>query len=499
LVYNITYIERADSLKENGRTVYPTDLYKAGKWTWSAFEDYLNKLNNYYRNVSAPVRPEERIKPYQTDFRYAAVSAVHSAGSAFQGPNGFEYDSPTAVRAVSFLEDLWAKGLGSSILSNPESSTSVFVNAVLEAFQNGESVFLDCQRYWPNLVSAALAARGESMGIVPWPRPDDMPFNDPRYHQPNSVNDTFCALKGVSDEQTRLALQAFKIFWETYYKAKGNTAEAGGFLKASGEVNAAHDGYDIMHPVIGRDLLDLFVNYSPPQANEFSEMTSTFWAIGNIIGESIYQFNGAPRYAVNVAQKTSVINESVADIQRIIASGTVNDNIQPSIANPRLITLRRGTNPAQVDFASYVTVTDNIDGTIDSKAASYDYASIAFNTAGIYEGPRGLHVAVTDSYGNEQRSDLKVVIYDGDSRTAPTLRAKAALPDVRVNTDAATIDWKNFIDTALDKDGLDLKDNLSADVSNLDVTRIGTYDVPLTVTDFAGNKTSLTLRVRITG
>ncbi len=44
LMYNINYIEAVDALKVDGKTVYPTDLYLSGDWTWSTFKDYLEKL-----------------------------------------------------------------------------------------------------------------------------------------------------------------------------------------------------------------------------------------------------------------------------------------------------------------------------------------------------------------------------------------------------------------------------------------------------------------------
>lgn len=75
LMYNISYIEQVPALKENGKTIYPSDLYKSGDWTWSTFKDYLQKIDAYYANSQAPERPENRIDAYQTEYREVASSS----------------------------------------------------------------------------------------------------------------------------------------------------------------------------------------------------------------------------------------------------------------------------------------------------------------------------------------------------------------------------------------------------------------------------------------
>jgi hypothetical protein len=162
------------------------------------------------------------------------------------------------------------------------------------------------------------------------------------------------------------------------------------------------------------------------------------------------------------------------------------------------IAVPRGTAAAGVDFSSFITITDNIDGTIDSKKAVYDYSSPDYTRIGVYSGGNGLHVTVKDAAGNERKSDFAVVVYDGANKQAPVIKAKATLPALSTGTDLAGIDWKGaYIDTATDKDGLDLKNNIIADTGALDVTTAGSYSVVLNVTDFAGNAASITLQVSV--
>jgi hypothetical protein len=498
LSFNINYIEKVDALKENGQTVYPTDLYKQGKWTWSVFEDYLDKINAYYRNTPSPTRPEIPIKAYQTDYRYTAKSLLHTAGQAIYGVDGFMVDTPQAIAAIEYLTRLMDRGL---LMSVRYEDTSVVPGWTWNGsdFGNGETVFTDMVPWLGGSASDGLASRGESMGIVPFPRPDSMAFNDSAYEQASTTGNTFCLLKGVSADQSRLALEAFKLYYLTMFRERAGSDRALDFLDTTAEVNAAAAGYDVFHEKIGPDILEIYANYSPASPNEYADMLGIHDPfLEQVVGQSIYGYDGSPRYAVNVAQKLNVIEELLASTERAISSGRIIDNIQPSLSAVSTIAVPRGTAGAAVDFSSFISITDNIDGTIDPKKASYDYGSPDFTKIGVYEGGNGLHVTVKDAAGNERKSDFAVVVYDGDNKQAPVIKPKAALPAVAIGADLAGIDWKGaYIDTATDKDGLDLKSNLSADTSGLDVTRAGSYSVALTVTDFAGNAASVTLQVSV--
>ena len=76
--------------------------------------------------------------------------------------------------------------------------------------------------------------------------------------------------------------------------------------------------------------------------------------------------------------------------------------------------------------------------------------------------------------------------------TAPTVTAKEELPTVKMDTDTTTINWKDYIASAVDADGIDVSGTVAADLSELDTTTPGTYNVALTVTDYAGNTGSVT-------
>jgi hypothetical protein len=95
LVYNIGMLQRVPALRENGKTVLPVDLWLEGNWTWSVFEDYLQKVNDYWSQDS-DIR-----MAYCANHHTAVLQAMHSNGVAVYGDNGLEIDTPQAHEAVA--------------------------------------------------------------------------------------------------------------------------------------------------------------------------------------------------------------------------------------------------------------------------------------------------------------------------------------------------------------------------------------------------------------
>lgn len=62
-----------------------------------------------------------------------------------------------------------------------------------------------------------------------------MDFDDPRYQQPNTAADCAGILKGISKEQTELAIKTFKLYFSTYYKELSGGEKATDYLKIESE------------------------------------------------------------------------------------------------------------------------------------------------------------------------------------------------------------------------------------------------------------------------
>ena len=150
-----------------------------------------------------------------------------------------------------------------------------------------------------------------------------------------------------------------------------------------------------------------------------------------------------------------------------------------------------------MDWSQYFTVEDAVDGALDINNAEITVnGEIDFTVPGKYEN--AVTATMADSAGNEGEGSLSVIVYDAANTEPPVITAVEELPAIAVDTDASTITWKGtYIASAVDADGLDVSDNIEADLSQLDTTTPGTYEVVITVKDYAGNESTATLNVTV--
>nr|WP_307992389.1 hypothetical protein [uncultured Niameybacter sp.] len=492
LFYNIDYIEQVDALKENGKTVYPTDLYKAGKWTWSVFEDYLTKINAHYANSQAPERPEKRIDAYRTDYTETLIEAMHSAGGSIYGADGLGIESEGTKKAVAYVENLINRGLLQCEIV--EGTSNRPYNAQGAPFEMGESVFTNIEDWRSGGAASKAAERGQSIGFIPFPRPDDMAFDDPNYRQVRTGGESWAILRGVDEAKIPLAIQSYQMYM----------AEKQKLFK---EVNGVTDenpriplSIDLFHEEIGADMQEIYYESTKNTVvNEFSNMTGVYWDFMGIAGDAIYGVDGSPSYDVAIEAKKSIIDDKIASVEATLNSTEVKDNIPPAftqVEKDKVYAFPKGTDPASIDWASDFTVADNIDGALDAANIKFDTSATDFNTIGFYK--RGVIGTISDSNGNEGTQRINVTIYDADNKTAPTLTMKEEIRTIKVGEDSAAINWANdFVEAAVDKDGLDLKSMVTADLSEIDTTTAGKYNVAITVTDYAGNETTETIEVEV--
>ncbi|MDI6617311.1 MAG: hypothetical protein QME45_01380 [Clostridiales bacterium] len=497
LVYNVQYLDKVDALKQNGKTVYPTDLWKENKWTWSAFEDYLTKVNAYYSNKKAPVRTDVPIKAFETDYRYTALQAIHANGGALYGANGLTVDSAEVKQAIQYIDELKSKNLMMSVRYGDDNPVPGWTwNA--NDFANGETVFTNMVPWMSNSSGQALAKRGESMGVVPFPRPDNIPSGDQKYQQLVMPSDQMGILKGVSKERTELALKAYQLYFSTYYKTLANSNKALDYFKKNAKAEAINAGFDVTNETLGEDIMKAFVAISgnKPNENAYIMPWSSIWS-DQILGNSIYGLNNTPKYSAAIDSMKNMINDSMSITEKALSSSAPTDNMPPTFALVgKDIALPSGTDASKIDWNKYVKATDGVDGDIKVSDIKFDSSAVKFDKVGKYD--KGLAVSAKDKAGNEGKGNFAIIVYDTNNKTAPTLKAKATYRTIAKNEDAAKINWANdFIDKAVDKDGFDLKAYVTADISQLDVTTAGKYDVVLTVKDYVGNKTDLKISVEV--
>lgn len=498
LVFNIDYIEAVDSLKDaDGNTIYPTTLFEKGEWTWSTFREYLQKINAYYANSSAPNRPDRRIDAYQTDYRFAALSAVYSAGGAIYGPQGLQVNSEETKKGVAFISELMKDGL----LWSETYDNSVTPGWTWNGgnFQGGESVFTDIPDWHIGGAATQAADRGQSIGIVPWPREDSLNADSDKYNQVMTVSDSIGILKGVSAEKTELALKALRLFYQTYFAHIGGVDTIKEFKDAYAPTQAAATGFDIFHENAGDGILEAFKFVSNKVVgNDYADLIGLRVKWDELIGNSLYGVGGTPAYDVAIEANMQIFDNVISEMTEILSQEGVNDNIKPNIttAYDEPLAIPTGTTMDDPVWAEYIKAEDNVDGVLDFAAKEIQFnTEVDFNVVGEYKD--AFKIFFTDSAGNKADKNISFIIYNPNNTTAPTVTPVAEPAPIAVDTVVADIVWKNFIESAVDADGFDVKRNITADISELDTTTPGAYDVTLTVTDFVGNTAETVVTVTV--
>ena len=103
-----------------------------------------------------------------------------------------------------------------------------------------------------------------------------------------------------------------------------------------------------------------------------------------------------------------------------------------------------------------------------------------------------------DASENSVTNMLDVIIYDVGHTIPPTLIVKEEYRTLKRDEEVSEIKWgEDFLDQALDKDGIDLKHLVTVDLSTLDTSTKGTYPVELTVVDYIGNESKVTIEVEV--
>ncbi len=534
MVFNINLIEEVPDLKdENGKTIYPYDLYREGKWTWSVFEEYLTKIKNYYTGKKGAAGND--IVPFNTNYIYAVQMALHSNGSAIYDGNAIVVDTPEAVEACEYLDNLMQRGLVSCTSASFGASANNGGTGIDGYFRNSESVFTHMARWRMGGASNVLAGRGESMGIIFWPRPDDVPFEGEEYVPGSSeyeiskpACDAIGLLRGFDEEESMLAVKAYVLYTEELYKNMGRVDTIEEYRESMAPSEALTFGIDIFHPDCGEDNLKVFELLGSLPANEFSENMGLLGEFGvNIFGKSVYGVDGSPKYAVAVKSKKAGLSDKIDNIAKSLKSENAVDAVAPSVSlkNENMpIVFAKGTNPKTIDWTTVFKASDNVDGDYSLKTENgkilvkpnplsedgksqkkWDYlpdkmtvdsSEVDFETEGSYHDK--IHVTITDTFGNTYKRNFTAYIYDENNRSMPTLVLKDGEITVETETDTSTIDWaKLCVEKAEDVNQVDLKSFVKADVSYLDVTVKGVYPVVVYVEDFAKNRTEKQIEITV--
>ena len=213
-----------------------------------------------------------------------------------------------------------------------------------------------------------------------------------------------------------------------------------------------------------------------------------------IMGQGLAGVNGMPSYDVAIKANINKFTDVVTEMEAILGSTEYNDNQGPSVSASGTVIVPVGADLTTIDWAQYFSAEDGFDGVMDPTLAVYETEGrVDVTTPGSYQA-KGIF---TDKAGNTGSAKVDVIVYDPANTVAPTLTVVEELPTIAMDADASAIDWTAFVAEAKDASGLDLKAKVVADVSVLDTSMPDLYPVTLTVTDYAGNTTSVEITVEV--
>lgn len=504
ILYNMWALDQVEALKVDGKTKYPADYYAEGTWTWSVMEDYLQKLYDYW-----PSSGDWR-NAFQGYYNSFALMAVYSNGGTLYDGNTFAGNSDEAKEAIAYVDRLVKKGLFKAKVQDAYANSGG--NPVEQGefwgtawdFQFGYSAMVTLPQWLAGNDMKPITDRGEAIGFVPFPRPDDMDLNDPNYRQLNDATDCYGIPKGLDAERTELAIKVFKEYTQSYHKKMANSDKAMDFLASEQGLRDRALGLniDITNKDYGQNLLTAFKALTEEKnifVNDFSKNLGIFdlWQ-KEIVGYSIWGLYSTPKYDVHVEASLGRFTQKMDEIKVNLNSGDVIDTRPPVFTDVKPIFIEAGTDPASINFGEYFTASDGVEGSIDISKMIVDYSQIDFNEIGKHDGK--LIIKISDSVGNEQKNNKSITIYDGKNQTPPTLIIKEEYRTINLDENTSNINWHDdFVEHARDKDDLDIrnKDQIKVDLSTLDTTSPGEYDVEFTLTDYAGNQTKVIVKITV--
>lgn len=396
IVYNTTMLEAIPEFQEeDGTTLYPVEMYERGEWTWNNFRWYLETIQNYYAGKKAASGAD--IVPFDSRYYYTAIQAIHSSGGYVYDGSGMNFNSPEAIEGAEYLDGLMQDGLISCCVSSFGTNAGAGYLQSVDKFVRGECVFTNCARWKMGSSSTALAERGESMGIIFFPRPDNVEFkeynNDVhldknyKYNIAISCADSVGLLRGFNAEESRLALEAYAMYRTEFYKNYGVVDSIAEYRDTMAESEAVAFGIDIFHEEIGDKNLQIFKLLGSLTENEFCEGMNIHekWGI-NIFGKSVYSVQGATKYAVYVKANEYLVSDALNAIQDALKGSGAVDTTQPGVSQAAsgILAFEKGTDPRTINWSEIFSANDNVDGTYEIKQDAAEETDGNGNTITVY-------------------------------------------------------------------------------------------------------------------
>ncbi len=156
------------------------------------------------------------------------------------------------------------------------------------------------------------------VGIVPFPRPDSLSADSGKYKILSSAVDSVGLLKGIDEERSRLALEAYTLYKSEFYKNCAGVSSMKEYMDSVSAEKAAEYGIDIFNSEIGDANLRIFTEMSQTPVNDWSESLDLIYSWCGVMGDSIYGANGSPKYAQAIENQKGKIYDKINQINEAL-------------------------------------------------------------------------------------------------------------------------------------------------------------------------------------
>ncbi len=178
----------------------------------------------------------------------------------------------------------------------------------------------------------------------------------------------------------------------------------------------------------------------------------------------------------------------------IFVSACGEENIIPEIREVPGLTKTFVEGSQAPDFTEYVTIVDEKDGNVVVTSSMIDTTNVNMNQTGVFS----VVYTYTNSSGNTAtKSILFTITPNDDLLIFPEITEVSGLNKEFIQGDEAP-DFSTYVTIKDALDGDIPVNNLTMDISNVDMSSVGTFPVIYQYTNSVGNKTTYTIVFRVT-
>lgn len=516
LVYNIDYLKECTTLEngyadENGNIILPAQLWQEGRWDWPTFKDYLSKVKAYYYDQGRIGGTRGRvIHAYEEDYRQAYNSLMAANGEFIVRPDGtLGVNSEASIETIEFLQDLMREEIMWAETYDDGYTPGWTWNG--NNFSSGETVFTSMPHWLMDSAVSSLTAQGEEMGMVPWPVGPKVKADPDRYqyHVPYFGGNTMGIAKGIDAETAKLAIQAWAMYNAETFKNLGhaNTQE---YLDAENRLTAIKY-FPVADELYGESLVAAYSDWMSNFVFDSGEMLGVIEPLHNTVAQLIA--NPSSNARTRIEEEMPRYEQAISGLRRTLEGDAIVDNQAPvvSLIQGKELVFAVGTDLSKIDWSAHFEAYDI------GQDKAFSIADVVFGFDKVdntnANNTSKLALTATDRFGNKTTAEHTVIFFNPDEEVEPVIEL-VAQGGITFNLDQniSSVSWTDYV-KAYDKivlvDGTVLKDasgaeqvfdlnsRLQIDLSQLDVSTPGVYPVVFSVTDLAGNETTLEIEVEV--